>query len=210
MKRAITAGVAAALAFASTESWSTAWVTAQLGDVSVSQTGSGPNFAITPWFISLEDGESQSRTFSWSVTVHTDGLPATRTWDNTTLFGCMPLYQTKCGPDPTGSELVEAYLKVHRDGRSANQFITLSDNFEEDQVYAGVGTETFSGTFTLTATNIGGGGQGDELGLVAAVWVDSSDATPAVPEPGGVGLLLAGLSTVLAGVHRRRRAPVRD
>jgi len=207
MNHAVAAALAAALILAGSDAAAHASATAQIGDVSVSQDGSGPNFAITEWDVTLGTGESVSQTFSWSVTLHTDGLPATRTWDDGTVFGCLPLNEIKCGPAATGSELVEAFLQTYRDGRDANQFIDFTNTFTDDILYDSAGTQTLSGSFTLTATNTGVGPQSDSIGLFAALWVDSAGATPPVPEPGGLALAAVGLSTVLAALRRRGRRP---
>jgi len=208
MNNAVAATLAAAMILAGSDAIAHASATAQIGDVSVSQDGSGPNFAITEWDVSLGTGESVSQTFSWSVTLHTDGLPATRTWDDGTVFGCLPLYEMKCGPAATGSELIEVFLQSYRDGRAANPFIDFTDTFANDILYDSVGTQTLSGSFTLTATNTGIGPQSDGIGLFAALWVDSAAATPPVPEPAGIALGIAGLATVLAALRRRGRRPV--
>jgi hypothetical protein len=205
MKIALPAAIAAALALSSAGALAHASATADIGGISVTQDGSGANFGITFWQVSLGSFESTSRVFDYSVTLHTDALPATRTWDDSTLFACLPLHEMKCGPDATGMELVEAYLETYRDGREANPFITFSGIFADDLFYSAAGTETVSGSFTLTATNTGIGPQSDSINLFASLWVDSSDATPAVPEPGSLALGLAGLSAVLAGLRRGRR-----
>jgi len=207
MNHAVAAALAAALILAGSDAAAHASATVQIGDVSVSQDGSGPNFAITEWDVTLGTGESVSQTFSWSVTLHTDGLPATRTWDDGTVFGCLPLNEIKCGPAATGSELVEAFLQTYRDGRDANQFIDFTNTFTDDILYDSAGTQTLSGSFTLTATNTGIGPQSDSISLFAALWVDSADVTPPVPEPGGLALAAVGLSTVLAALRRRGRRP---
>jgi len=205
MKIALTASVAAALLLAGPGAMAHASATAHIGDVSVTQDGSGANFGITFWQVSLGSFESASRVFDYSVTLHTDGLPATRTWDDSTPFACLPLHEMKCGPEATGMELVEAYLETYRDGREANPFIDYSGIFATDLFYSDAGSETVSGSFTLTATNTGLGPQSDSISLFASLWVDASEATPAVPEPGGLALGLTGLSAVLAGLRRGRR-----
>lgn len=209
MRHARTAMAAALLVLASTAASANAWVSAHIGDTSVSQNGSGPNFGITGWYVTLDTGESVSKTFDWSVTFYSDHLPATRTWDSGTIFGCMPVYELKCGPDPTGYELIEAYLETSRDGREANPFIDFTGTFTEDFLYNITGQQTASGSFTLTATNTGFGPQSDAIGLLAAVWVDASDQPAPIPEPAGLALTLAGLSLV-AAAGRKRRARAAD
>jgi len=71
--------------------------------------------------------------------------------------------------------------------------------------HVAAGTQTLSGSFTMTATNTGIGPQSDSISLLAALWVDSAAATPPVPEPGGLARAAAGLSTVLAALRRRGR-----
>lgn len=202
MKTALLAAATAALFLASPDASAHASATATIGGVTVTQAGSGPNFGITNWYVSLDTGESVSETFTYEVTMHTDGLPATRTWDHTTLFGCMPLHEFKCGPEPTGVELAEVYIKTYRDDRVANPFILFSGLISYDVLDTSPGTESFGGSFTLTATNLSVGVQSDAISLFAAMWVDSSDRAP-IPEPGNLSLMLAGIAILL----RKRLAP---
>ena len=57
MNHAVAAALAAALILAGSDAAAHASATAQIGDVSVSQDGSGPNFAITEWDVTLGTGE---------------------------------------------------------------------------------------------------------------------------------------------------------
>lgn len=201
MKSALLAAATAALFVAGPDASAHASATATIGGVTVTQSGSGPDFGLTNWFVSLDAGQSISRTFSYDVTMHTDGLPATRTWDNTTVFGCLPLHEVKCGPRPTGNELVEVYLETYRDDRVANPAMQFSGTIAIDRLDTSPGTESFEGSFTLTATNLGEGVQSDGIALFAAMWVDSSDSAP-IPEPGNLSLALGGIAILL----RRRLA----
>lgn len=203
MRIALSAAVATALALSSAAATAHAWATADIGDASVTQDGSGANFGSTFWNVSLGAGESVSQVFDYRVTMHTDALPASRNWEGS-VFICLPLFEVKCGPDPTGRELVEAYLETYQDGRVSNPFITFSGKFVDDLFFDSAGTETVSGSFTLTATNVGVGPQSDGIDLFASLWVDSNDAA-VIPEPGGLALSLAGLSVVLAELRRRKR-----
>jgi len=202
MKTAFLAAATAALLLAGPHASAHASATATIGDVTVTQVGSGPNFGLMDWFVSLDAGQSVSRTFSYAVTMHTDGLPATRTWDYSTTFACLPLHEVKCGPRPTGDELAEVYIKTYRDDRAANPVMQFSGMISYDVLDTSPGTESFAGSFTLTATNLGEGVQFDDIALFAAVWVDSSDSAP-IPEPGNLPLMLAGVAILL----RRRLAP---
>ena len=202
MKTALLAAATAALFLASPDASAHASATATIGDVTVSQVGSGANFGLVNWYVSLDTGESASQTFSYAVTMHTDGLPATRTWDYTSPFACLPLHEVKCGPAPTGQELAEVYIKTYRDDRSASPFILFTGLISEDVLDTSPGTESFAGTITLTATNLGEGVKSDGIVVFAAMWVDSSDRAP-IPEPGNLSLMLAGMAIQL----RKRLAP---
>ncbi|MET0382038.1 MAG: hypothetical protein ABW032_01320 [Burkholderiaceae bacterium] len=206
MKNVFPAALAAALAIASSGAAAHAWATADIGAVNVSQMDSGPNFGITNWNVSLATGESISQTFSYRITLHTDGLPAARTWDDSTQFACLPLLLAKCGPDATGAEQVEVFLDTYRDGRQANPFVSFTGTFSDDVFLTSAGTDTFAGDFTLTATNTGFGFQGDGIGLLAAIWVDSNGPVPTIPEPDKLTLGLAGLCTALLALRGKRRA----
>lgn len=201
MKTALLAAATAALFLAVPGARAHASATATIGDVTVSQVGSGANFGLVNWYVSLDTGESASETFSYAVTMHTDGLPATRTWDYSSPFACLPLHEVNCGPAPTGHELAEVYIKTYRDDRVANPFILFSGLLSEDVLDTSPGTESFAGTITLTATNLGEGVKSDGIVVFAAMWVDSSDRAP-IPEPGSLPLMIAGSAILL----RRRLA----
>lgn len=205
MKSVLPATLAAVLAIASSGAAAHAWATADIGSVDVSQMGSGPNFGITSWDVSLATGQRVSRTFSYRVTMHTDGLPAARTWDDSAQFACLPLHLAKCGPDATGAEQVEVFLDTYRDGREANPFISFSGAFADDIFLTSAGTETFAGNFTVTATNTGFGDQADAISLFAAIWVDSNDLIPTIAEPDKLTFGLAGLAALLWALRRKRR-----
>jgi len=202
MRIARSAAVAAALALSSATATAHAWATAQIGDLSLALDGSGTQFGITYWNVLLEPHESVSRVFDYSLGVHTDGLPATRTWESVPF--CEPLPEGKCGPDPTGRELVEADLETYQSSRS-NPWVTFSGGLIDDVIHDAAGTRTESGSFTVTATNVGVSPEASVIALFASFWIDSNDVA-VIAEPDGLALSLAGMSVVLAQLRRRKRS----
>ena len=200
MNRKTLCAAAAWLLVACSGAWAGASATVTLDGVTASMDGSGAS--ATPVGIydaTLGPGQSESFDFTYSATVQDSGLPATRDWQF-----CTPLFETYCGPDPTGSEQAEAYIAIGADLRSnpGAQFFDIEGLRELFfDAPAGGGATTESGSFTVTVTNTSTFYVGDVS--FYALEADFVDAAP-VPEPAVPALLLAGLVT--CGLRRMRGA----
>jgi hypothetical protein len=202
MRLTACAAIVAASLSASPQADASAWADVSFAGMHLSGQGSGAWFDATFFGRSVEPGGSYTQTFPYTITLHADGLPATRGWST-----CLPLTVTDCGPAPTGSELVEFEFGTENT-RETSPFVSYYMSGQPASVVLlDDGTATYSGTLSLTETIAPFGSyfpSTDYLTIWAAIWIDSGDALPAVPEPGESALMLLGLG-VLAGAGRARR-----
>ena len=198
---------AAALALASSATIAHTTMDATFGPFSlVPQGGPGYTFGIMEFDVSLGPHESFSQTFSYSVTLHTDGLPADKGWQD--WEECLPLPEAICAPAPTGHELAFVYGGLTSDDRNGNtlDFTGSTGPWELGFELDHAGTVTYSGTFSIVAYNPDPYQPGSTaLFFFAGDWRSSNDdpAAQPVPEPAEAALTLAGLG--LLGFSRGGR-----
>lgn len=200
---------AAALALGIPGAWAHAYVTGTFAGIDISAPGSGYGGGMDgPIGIAVEPGGSYSQDYTYSITLHNDGLPAERTWNY-----CVPTDGNMCGPTPTGTEIAEFEFAMMRTKEASPWFqFQLSGIPTYWLLTAAPGTEvTYSGTFTLTETSamhIEPYTSLDAAFFFATSWVDSSDSSTSgpvastVPDAPGAALMLAGLAG-LALIRRR-------
>ena len=193
-------GLAAALASASCPAFAKAYVTGTFAGVHVGQVGSGWNGGyLGPVGVDLAPGDSQTFVYSFSVTLHTDGLPATRAWSDCATIP----YSMDCGAKPTGFETAQFDFDLFppRDASGYWNYAESGQFFGSLTAPAGGGTATYTGAFTITETATKFRdqpfGQYDVIIPYAFAFVDSAP----IPEAPTAALLVAGLGLLAA---RRR------
>ena len=202
MRLTACAAIVAALLSASPHADASAWADVSFTGMHLGGEGSGAWFNATFFGRDVEAGGSYTETFPYTITLHADGLPASRWWST-----CLPMTVTDCGPAATGSELVEFEFGTENT-RETSPFVSYYMSGQPPSlVVTADGTVTYTGTLSLTETIAQFGSyfpSTDYLTIWAAVWIDSSDGVVAVPEPAETALMLAGLG-MLAGATRARR-----
>jgi hypothetical protein len=203
MKRTFLAA-AAALTLSAGAAQASAYVTGTWIGYDLSQSIGGANFVYSePLGVPLQPGQTWSQTFDYSLTLHNDGLPAGRDWEDR----CVGLPGPICAPAADGQEMAHVTFGAQITKEASGYFSYSIDGLPwgGDFDAAPGQTVSYSGTFTVTETVgpvvLDPFTQLDSLFLFAAAWVDSSSVS-AVPEPSSTTLLLAGL--VGLGIARRR------
>ncbi len=169
------------------------------GDVDLSLAVDTNTARFTYQFLTVDFDPLQTvtRTFSYTVRVADDGLPATRT---TTT--CTPDYLSDCGPPATGFEQAYALIEIGWDHRQVDQndaFLSDAGAVQSFQSVTG-SPQTFSGTLTYTGTDTS---QFIPQEVTLQVMLFAlADVSP-VPEPEGWGLAALGLLPLLARARRR-------
>lgn len=195
MRQAARAAIAAALFAIGSHAHAHAYADISFGGLNLSVDGSGTRFDSFVFGQPIPSGTSFTEEFPYTITLHADGAPASRTWDF-----CLPLPGTDCGPPPTGSEQVEFEVGAEM-AREASPFTSYQfsgfpalNPIIEDQ-----GTVTYSGTFSITESVEPPPGSFqflDSVDIWAATWIDSNDTIPTIPEPATSLLTLLGLGLV--------------
>ena len=168
-------------------------------------SSSTATFDVGSFDISLAPGETLHEYFNYTVNVTDDGAPAARTWEF-----CTPLFDTDCGPPPTGFEQAAASIWIGRDPRLIGDNDYMIDDSVVYQTFQSVtGTPgLYTGMLDYTATNASTFMyQSTTVTVLATVFVDAS----AVPEPSALQqiVLALGLASLLwLGARRRSRAAV--
>lgn len=150
--------------------------------------------------VDLQPLETVSRSFTYTVTLSDDGLPAFRV---DTI--CTPDHLSDCGPAPTGLERAYALIEIGRDRRAIdtnNAFIDDTNIIQTFQSATGV-PRTYAGTLTYTATDTS-----EYLPQVAQLQVMLyvlADVAP-VPEPPNREMALAGMAILATMSIPRYRA----
>jgi hypothetical protein len=173
----------------------------------VSQTGSGSNLfplqlseSFYLYNVQLGVGQSADFTFDYILHLRDDGLPVEMPQGSlaASVFSCVPLIITTCGPRYTGFEVAKLDFDVaYRDGRALNRWIEARTD-GPSHVTRQTGGDSFadmlteSGTVHVHVTNTSITPESDSFLVYSAVWV------LAVPEPQTWALMLIGLATVVA------------
>ena len=172
---------------------------------SVAVDTSTADIAFGSFDVALAPGASVEEQFQYTVAVTDDGLPATRQWSF-----CTPLVESDCGPAPTGFEQAYASIWMGRDpnsGSDSDEWISDTTAFVSFQSVTGE-PGVFQGTLDYFATNTSDFmPQFTTVTILGAVFADVS----AVPEPGKLGTMFAGLAflTAMDWSKRRRQAGAR-
>jgi hypothetical protein len=147
--------------------------------------------------VDLQPLETVSRSFTYTVTLSDDGLPAFRV---DTI--CTPDHLSDCGPAPTGLEQAYALIEIGRDRRaidSDNVYLDDSNIVQSFQSITGM-PRTYAGTLTYTATDTSE--YMSQIARLQLMVYVLADVAP-VPEPAPWLPALAGLAFVAHG-HRQR------
>ncbi len=174
-------------------------------NVAVSVQNSNATFDFGSFDVSLAPSQTLTETFTYTVKVTDDGLPATRDWSF-----CTPVSYTDCGPGATGFEQAYASIWLGRDGDPTPNDFMITDTSDFISFSSVTGQPgVYTGTIDYTATNLSSQDwQSTTVTILGAAFVDA--ASP-VPEPPAALLYLAGLVALgsMARATRRRRARVR-
>lgn len=195
---------AAALALGIPGAWAHAYVTGTWAGFDLSQAVGGANFVYVEPGVPLQPGQTWSQTFDYSLTLHNDGLPAGRDWEDR----CVGLPGPICAPPADGQEMAHVTFgaQITKEASGYFSYSIAGLPWDGDFDAAPGQTVSYSGTFTVTETAgpvvLDPFTHLDALFLFAGAWVDSSTVS-AVPEPSSTALLLAGLVGI--GISRRRR-----
>lgn len=204
MQRNVLAAIAAAFSILGSGAQAHAYVTGTFAGAPVSWSASGWNFFDPePIGVDLAPGASQSWTFSYSITLHTDGLPATRNWEAT--LGCAQIpYGIDCGHSPDGVETAQFDFNLFPP-REASGYWNYSESGDFGgslTAPVGGGTATYTGSFTITETATtfrdSTFGSADMIYPYSIAFVDAA----AVPEVPASAMLIAGLG--LLATRRQR------
>jgi hypothetical protein len=203
MQRNVLAAIAAAFSILGSGAQAHAYVTGTFAGAPVSWSASGWNFFDPePIGVDLAPGASQSWTFTYSITLHTDGLPATRDWEGT--IGCPGIpYGVDCGHVPDGFETAQFDFSLFppREASGYWNYTESGDLSGSLTAPAGGGTATYTGSFSITETATvfrdAEFGWADKLYPYGIAFVDASP----VPELPPSVMLMAGLG--LFGLRRR-------
>jgi hypothetical protein len=218
MRRNLLAAGAAALMLISGGAGAAAWSQGSIGEVSVDQLGSGANFGYFTFGQDLEPGQSYSQTFSYSFTLHNDGLEfpygVTRSWN----AGCSPFgnFGPQCPPAFTGYEQVQFNFGYDESQYGSAGFAYTVTGSPPISVSLAAGQAvTLQGSFEITETNIstdplrpyGPFGPASVLQVYFSEWVDSVDSSAPsaslVPEADGGVQWLTGAAILVAALRRR-------
>lgn len=189
MRRLPLAAVAAALALLGADA-AMAKASAIVTLNGIPQISLGPDVGGASWAeavgtATLAPGQSWSISVPYTVTLSSNGLPASRDWQL-----CTPSFPSYCGAQPTGFESAEAYLFWDMDSRSG-RFDDLNVTATDDvDFYLLNGVAHYSGTMTFSATNVGFGFRPVDAVLVASGFVDANP----IPEPAPWALMAAALA----------------
>jgi hypothetical protein len=201
MRISTRAAIASAFLAVGTQAGAHAYADVSFAGLNLSQQGSGTQFNVFFFGQPIPAGTSFTQTFPYTITLHSDGGPAERSWDF-----CLPLPGTDCGPPPTGFEQVEFEYSFSQT-KEASPFTsyTFANLPNQTSVVENGGTLTLNGSFSITETmaEFGDFEPLDYLVVWGATWVDSNDAVSTIPEPGMGSLLLLGVGMLGAGRRLR-------
>lgn len=178
-------------------------LTGDLVDLSVSIDTSTATFDYGQFDVALAPGQTLRETFTYTVQVTDDGLPAAREWSF-----CTPVSYADCGPNATGFEQAYVSIDLGRDTRSVTDRDYWIDDTSSFLSFNSVTGKPglYSGTLVYTATNTSlGEAQFATVSIVGAVFADvAAGDPPAVPEPATAAMWLAGLGLAALRLRRRR------
>lgn len=202
MRLTTCAAIVAAFLAASPHADASAWADVTFNGMRLSGQGSGARWDVFFFGQPVDAGQSFTEQFPYTITLHADGLPAARLWND-----CLPLSFTDCGPAATGSELVEFEFGTLRTRETSPYVEYQMTGAPPAMAVEANGTVTYSGVLSITESIPPTGTyfpSTDYLVIWAATWIDSADGVVSVPEPAAPGLMLAGLG-LLAAMRRKRR-----
>jgi hypothetical protein len=204
MNYKLMAAAFAALTLVSEGAQARAYITGTFAGHPFSQTTSGWSYVDQePVGVDLAPGASQTWTFNYTVTLHTDGLPATRDWEGT--IGCPSIpYGSDCGHTPDGYETAQFDFDIFPPREASGYWNYTESGMISGSLTApvGAGSVTYSGTFSITETATTF--RDEPFGWADAVYpygVAIVDAAP-IPEAPTGAMIMAGLGFMAL---RRRR-----
>jgi len=158
----------------------------------------------------LAPGQSADFTFSYSLSVQDDGLPAPF---DPQAIGCIAIFPTPCGPTYAGFEYAKAFLVVaHEDPRTTHNPALVLEGIRSTAMLETHG-DSFAEALTQTGTfhvHLANNDPFTTFSLVLPTYIGLWVLANPIPEPTIVVQLLAGLGLLGVAVRGRRGRPMAD
>jgi hypothetical protein len=155
----------------------------------------------------LAPGQSADFTFTYTLSVQDDGLPAPFDPQAT---GCIAIFPTPCGPTYAGFEYAKAFVIVaHEDPRTSHNPAVVLDGLRSTDMLE-THSDSFAETLTQTGTfhvHLANGDPVTTFSFVFPSYIGLWVLANPIPEPPIVAQLLAGLGLLGVALGRRSTRP---
>ena len=205
MHRVLLTAVTAAFALCANQAQARAYVTGTFMGEPVHQTTTGWVY-MGPITVGedIPIGTSKTFDFSYSLTLHSDGLPADAFYRDPPTGCALIPYSFDCGPTPTGLESTQVDFGEYLFREASGDFNYTLVNYPVEPFTVDAGqTKTYAGTFSIIETRV------DYYDLPFS-WADVVEpfgiafvASAPVPEPAESLMFLVGVALMASRLGRR-------